>query len=71
MVTKVLFSLVSLPIAAQKADLVLILVVMEYGLGPGKRLAISAFISVLILVVMEYGLGRGMGTIERISTTVS
>ena len=37
---------------------VLILVLMEDGLGPTNILTINSFIKVLILVLMEDGLGR-------------
>ncbi len=36
---------------------VLILVLMEYGLGHLLILCISSYLAVLILVLMEYGLG--------------
>ena len=39
---------------------VLILVLMEYGLGPYGALSFSSMVEVLILVLMEYGLGRKM-----------
>ena len=45
-----------------KRKLVLILVLMEYGLGlPLLRPMYSTMNGVLILVLMEYGLGRGQG----------
>ena len=40
------------------AVVVLILVLMEYGLGLTKHQAIQLLERVLILVLMEYGLGR-------------
>ena len=38
------------------AQIVLILVVVEYGLRQVKKYIMSAFLTVLILVVVEYGL---------------
>ena len=43
---------------------VLILLLMEYGLGPDKKGEYAAKFWVLILLLMEYGLGRGAVAVE-------
>ena len=50
---------------------VLILLLVEYGLGAPRRLARRFRLRVLILLLVEYGLGDGLGVTVETEMSVS
>ena len=52
--------------SSMRKSAVLILVVVEYGLGLFSEELIGCYHSVLILVVVEYGLGQQAGVLRKL-----